>query len=186
MESEKKSSPFSFFMNYGWYKKYLLPGFIAQSVLIAGRNGRELVEYFSQYGPTGGLMGMGLTFVLWAALFALSFEFARAFKAYDYRTFFEKLIGPFWFVYEIAFIILLCLIMGVVGAASGSILRDYFGFPEMLGSGIFLVLVGFLTYSGEGHRDRPFLVVHVLYIVHYLPVHCLTKFALLMKILRKV
>ncbi len=79
-------------MNYGWYKKYLLPGFIAQSVLVAARygTGRELVEYFGQYGPTGGLMGMGLTFVLWAALFALSFEFARVFKAYDYRTFFES------------------------------------------------------------------------------------------------
>lgn len=92
---------------------------------------------------------MGLTFVIWAALFALSFEFARAFKAYDYRTFFEKLIGPFWLVYEIAFIVLLCIIMGVVGAASGSILRDYFGLPPMVGSGIFLVAVGFLTYSGS-------------------------------------
>ncbi len=36
-------------------------------------------------------MGMGLTAVLWAVLFALSFEFARVFKAYDYRNFFEKL-----------------------------------------------------------------------------------------------
>ncbi len=151
MENEKKSSPLGFFMNYGWYKKYLLPGFIAQSVLIAGGygTGRELVEYFGQYGPTGGLMGMGLTFVLWAALFALSFEFARVFKAYDYRTFFERLIGKGWIVYEIAFIVLLCLIMGVVGAASGSILRDSFGLPPMVGSAIFLVFVAYLTYSGS-------------------------------------
>lgn len=151
MENEKKGGPLSFFMNYGWYKKYLLPGFIAQSVLVAGGygTGRELVEYFGQYGPTGGLMGMGLTFVLWAALFALSFEFARVFKAYDYRTFFEKLIGPGWIIYEIAFIVLLCLIMGVVGAASGSILRDSFGLPPLVGSGIFLVFVAYLTYSGS-------------------------------------
>ncbi|NLK18934.1 MAG: hypothetical protein GX310_04000 [Synergistaceae bacterium] len=171
MESEKKSSTFSFFMNYSWYKKYLLPGFVAQSVLIAGGygTGRELVEYFSQYGPTGGLMGMGLTFVLWAALFALSFEFARAFKAYDYRTFFEKLIGPFWFVYEIAFIVLLCIIMGVVGAASGSILRDYFGLPDMVGSGIFLVSVGILTYSGSKAIEVALswwsYVLYIVYIV---------------------
>ncbi len=151
MENEKKSSPLGFFMNYSWYKKYLLPGFIAQSVLIAGGygTGRELVEYFGQYGPTGGLMGMGLTFVLWAALFALSFEFARVFKAYDYRTFFERLIGKGWIIYEIAFIVLLCLIMGVVGAASGSILRDSFGLPPIVGSGIFLVCVAYLTYSGS-------------------------------------
>jgi len=151
MENEKKSSSLGFFMNYSWYKKYLLPGFIAQSVLIAGGygTGRELAEYFGQYGPTGGLMGMGLTFVLWAALFAISFEFARVFKAYDYRTFFERLIGKGWIIYEIAFVVLLCLIMGVVGAASGSILRDSFGLPPIVGSGIFLVCVAYLTYSGS-------------------------------------
>jgi uncharacterized membrane protein YkvI len=151
MAEEKKKNILTFFMDYGWYKKYLLPGFIAQSVLIAGGygTGRELVEYFVQYGPTGGLMGMGLTTVLWAALFALSFEFARVFKAYDYRTFFEKLIGPGWMVYEAAFIVLLFLIMGVVGAASGSILRDSFGLPPLVGSGLFLVCVAYLTYSGS-------------------------------------
>lgn len=151
MEKEKKRNIFTFFMEYDWYKKYLLPGFVAQSVLIAGGygTGRELVEYFVQYGPTGGLMGMGLTFVLWAALFALSFEFARVFKAYDYRTFFEKLIGKGWILYEIAFIVLLFLIMGVVGAASGSILRDSFGVPPLAGSGIFLLFVAYLTFSGS-------------------------------------
>ncbi len=151
MEKEKKKSFLTFFMDYGWYKKYLLPGFIAQSVLVAGGygTGRELVEYFVQYGPTGGLMGMGLTFAIWAAFFALTFEFARVFKAYDYRTFFEKLIGKGWILYEIAFIGLLFLIMGVVGAASGSILRDSFGLPPLLGSGIFLFFVAWLTFSGS-------------------------------------
>ena len=151
MAEEKKKSILTFFMEYGWYKKYLLPGFIAQSVLIAGGygTGRELVEYFVQYGPTGGLWGMGLTTVLWISLFALSFEFARAFKAYDYRSFFQNLIGPAWVVYEIAFIVLLFLIMGVVGAASGSILKDTLGVPKLVGSGLFLVCVAYLTYSGS-------------------------------------
>jgi uncharacterized membrane protein YkvI len=151
MAEGKKKNILTFFMDYDWYKKYLLPGFIAQSVLIAGGygTGRELVEYFAQYGPTGGLMGMGLTTVLWAVFFALSFEFARVFRAYDYRTFFEKLIGKGWIAYEIAFIVLLFLIMGVVGAASGSILRDTFGLPPLAGSALFLVLVAYLTYSGS-------------------------------------
>jgi uncharacterized membrane protein YkvI len=151
MAEEKKKNFLTFFMNYDWYKKYLLPGFIAQSVMIAGGygTGRELVEYFVQYGPTGGLMGMGLTTVLWAVFFALSFEFARVFKAYDYRSFFEKLIGKAWVLYEAAFIVLLFLIMGVVGAASGSILKDSFGLPPLVGSGIFLIFVAYLTYSGS-------------------------------------
>ena len=151
MADDNKHNFFTFFMNYDWYKKYLLPGFIAQSVLVAGGygTGRELVEYFVQFGPTGGLMGMGLTTLLWAVLFALSFEFARVFKAYDYRTFFEKLVGKGWIIYEISFVVLLFLIMGVVGAASGSILRDTFNLPPIIGSGIFLVVVAYLTYSGS-------------------------------------
>ena len=151
MANENKNNIFTFFMNYGWYKKYLLPGFIAQSVLVAGGygTGRELAEYFLQYGPTGGVMGMGLTTVLWAVLFALSFEFARIFKAYDYRTFFEELIGKGWVVYEVSFIVLLLIIMGVVGAASGSILKNTFNLPPIIGSGIFLIIVAYLTYSGS-------------------------------------
>jgi len=47
-----KGNFFSWFMDSSWYKKYLLPGFIAQSVVVAGGygTGRELVEYFGNYG----------------------------------------------------------------------------------------------------------------------------------------
>ena len=40
---------------------YLLPGFIFQSVVIAGGygTGRELVEFFLTQGPLGGLLGIG-------------------------------------------------------------------------------------------------------------------------------
>jgi len=180
MAEEKKKNFLTFFMDYSWYKKYLLPGFIMQSVLIAGGygTGRELVEFFVQYGPTGGLMGMGLTTVLWVALFALSFEFARVFKAYDYRTFFEKLIGPGWIIYEIAFIGLLFLIMGVVGAASGSILRDTFGLPPLLGSGLFLVCVAYLTYSGSKAIEVALSWwSYLLYIVYFIFLYIgLTRF----------
>ncbi|RRD65151.1 YkvI family membrane protein [Fretibacterium sp. OH1220_COT-178] len=150
-QQNQKGSFLTFFMNYDWYKKYLLPGFISQSVLIAGGygTGRELVEYFVQYGPKGGLMGMGLTFLIWAAFFALTYEFARAFRAYDYKTFFKALLGPGWIAYEIAFVVLLFLIMGVVGAASGSILKDSLGVPSLIGSGIFLLSVAYLTFNGS-------------------------------------
>ena len=168
---DKKGGFLTFFMNYDWYKKYLLPGFISQSVLIAGGygTGRELVEYFIQYGPTGGIMGMGLTFLLWAALFALSYEFARVFKAYDYRTFFKALLGRGWFLYEIAFIVLLFIIMGVVGAASGSILRDSLGVPSLVGSGIFLLSVAYLTFNGSKTIEVALSWwSYVLYVVYFI------------------
>ena len=46
----------------GLLKRYLLPGFIFQSVVIAGGygTGRELAEFFLPYGPKGGLLAMML------------------------------------------------------------------------------------------------------------------------------
>ena len=98
------------FLKSSFFKRYLLPGFVFQSVVIAGGygTGRELVEYFLKFGPLGGLLGMLLiTTVMWSIVLAVTFEFSRIFRAYDYRTFFKKLIGPFWFIYEIIYILFL-------------------------------------------------------------------------------
>jgi len=142
----------AWFMESNAYKKYLLPGFISQSVIIAGGygTGRELVEYFAQYGPTGGLMGMFfVTIVLWAVVYAASFEFARVFRSYDYRTFFNRLLGRGWVLYEICYLLLLLLVLGVVGAAAGSILKDTFGIHPIVGSAILLILIAVLAYWGS-------------------------------------
>lgn len=146
-----KGNFFSWFMDSSWYKKYLLPGFIAQSVVVAGGygTGRELVEYFGNYGPTGGLMGMVfVTVVLWALVFAVSYEFARTFEAYDYRSFFKALLGPGWVLYEICYIVLLLLVLAVVAATSGAIFLESFGLPSMAGAGLFLLGIALLTYWG--------------------------------------
>jgi len=152
MNNEQKTSAFTWFLGKPWYKKYLLPGFIAQSVVVAGGygTGRELVEYFVNYGPTGGLMGMFfVTIVLWALVFAVSYEFARSFKAYDYRSFFKTLLGPGWVLYEICYIVLLLIVLGVVAATSGAIFLESFGLPFMAGAGLFLLGVVALTYWGS-------------------------------------
>ena len=60
--------------NSSFFKKYLLPGFIFQSVIIAGGygTGRELGEYFMQYGPLGGILGMFLvTMIIWGIMSTL-------------------------------------------------------------------------------------------------------------------
>jgi len=138
-------------MESSTFKKYLLPGFVSQSVIIAGGygTGRELVEYFAQYGPTGGLMGMVISIVLWAVVYAASFEFARVFKAHDYRTFFRNLLGRGWVLYEICYLLLLFLVLGVVGAGAGSILRDSFGIPSIVGATVFLIFIAVLAYWGS-------------------------------------
>jgi uncharacterized membrane protein YkvI len=150
-EKKEKKGGLSWFMGSSWYKKYLLPGFIAQSVVVAGGygTGRELVEYFANYGSLGGIMGMFfVTVVLWALVYAVSYEFARSFKAYDYRSFFKALLGPGWVLYEICYIVLLLLVLGVVAATSGALFLESFGMPFMAGAGIFLAGVALLTYWG--------------------------------------
>ena len=43
-----------------WFRRYLLPGLVFQSICIAGGygTGRELAEFFLRFGPAGGLLGM--------------------------------------------------------------------------------------------------------------------------------
>jgi uncharacterized membrane protein YkvI len=134
------------------FKKYFLPGFVFQSVVIAGGygTGRELIEYFLQYGPLGGILGMFLvTTLIWSLVLAVTFEFSRKFKAYDYRTFFKKLLGPFWPVFEVLYLALLFLVLAVIGSAAGVILKDNFGLPYLLGVCLMLAAVGFLTFKGR-------------------------------------
>lgn len=145
------------FLHSSFFKKYLLPGFVFQSVVIAGGygTGRELVEYFLNYGPLGGLLGMLLiTTVIWSVLLAVTFEFSRMFRAYDYRTFFMKLLGPFWFVFEILYLILLFIVLAVIGSAAGVLLRDNFGLPYLIGVIIILAAIGFLTFKGSGLIEK--------------------------------
>ncbi|MCP2604573.1 hypothetical protein NLC29_00255 [Candidatus Aminicenantes bacterium AH-873-B07] len=145
------------FLNSSFFKKYLLPGFIFQSVVIAGGygTGRELVEFFLNYGPLGGLLGMLLiTTIMWSLILILTFEFSRVFRAYDYRTFFIKLLGSMWFLFEIIYFILLFIVLAVIGSAAGVLLRDNFGLPYMVGVGIMLGAIGFLTFKGSNLIEK--------------------------------
>ncbi len=52
------------------FRRYLLPGLVFQSVVIAGGYGtvRELVEFFLSEGPLAGLYGIAVTTVIWSAV----------------------------------------------------------------------------------------------------------------------
>jgi uncharacterized membrane protein YkvI len=134
------------------FQNYFMPGFIFQSVVIAGGygTGRELVEYFLNYGPRGGLLGMlTVTTVIWSFMLALSFEFARISRAYDYRTFFNNLLGRFWIIFEVLYFILLCIVLAVIGSAAGVLIRDNFHLPYMAGVALTMAIIGFLAFKGS-------------------------------------
>jgi uncharacterized membrane protein YkvI len=134
-----------------WFQRFLLPGFVFQSLIIAGGygTGRELVEFFLQYGPVGGLLGMLLpTTLLMSLICVIAFELARLTKSYDYRSFLRQLLGRFWVLYEIGYLAAVLLILAVIGAAAGAILTETFGVQGSAGTIILLIAIALLVFKG--------------------------------------
>jgi len=133
------------------FRKYFLPGFIFQSVVIGGgyATGRELVEFFFASGPLGGVFGLLVAGLVFGLVLAVGFEFARVTGAYDYRQFCRALLGRAWVLFEIAFVMLLLLILSVIGSASGELVHSNFGLPPLVGTFGLMVSIGLLTFWGS-------------------------------------
>jgi len=116
--------------------RLLLPGLAFQAVLIGGgyATGRELVSFYLSSGPLGGLLSMGVTAVIWSFTMMVVLEIARRYNIHDYRSFFQKLIGPGWIAFEVAYIALLIVVLSIVGAAAGEIIADIAGLPKIVGT----------------------------------------------------
>ena len=129
---------------------YLVPGAVFQSVLIGGGygTGRENIEFFTQHGGVGGVLAIAVATLSVAVVFALTLALAVRFNAFEYRRFFQTLLGRGWFVFEILAMILFVLVLGVLGAAAGSITRAELGLPP--GVGIFVMLVAVVTMTFFG------------------------------------
>lgn len=104
------------------FQKYFVPGIVFQSLVIAGGygTGRELVEFFLEYGTVGGLLGITcVSLTVWSVICAVTFVFARKFGTFDYKSLFEKLLGRAWPVYEVCYFALILLILAVVASSAG-------------------------------------------------------------------
>lgn len=140
----------------GFLRRVLLPGFVFQSVVIAGGygTGRELAEFFLMEGPVGGLLAMLVSTLLWSLVCAVTYELARVTKSFDYRTFFQGLLGPGWVLYELAYLVFMLLILAVIAAASGSLLEETFGLPYWVGVVGIMGAVGVLVLGGSGTIEK--------------------------------
>ena len=145
-------------MKAPWFRRYLLPGLVFQSAVIAGGygTGRENVEFFLSIGPTPGLAAMALSTAIWSAVCAVTFELARQFRSYEYRTFFKRLLGPSWVLFEVTYVLLTLLVLAVIGAAAGSIVDETFGLPYALGVIVALGAVALLLFYGSVAIERFF------------------------------
>ena len=155
------------------YRRYLLPGFIFQSVVIAGGygTGRELVEFFLSQGPLGGLLALLVSTVVFSAVAMVTYEFARIHQTYDYRRFFGQLLGRGWVLFEVSYVILMVIVLAVVGAAAGAIMEETFGVGYWMGVGGVMVAVGVLAFGGNPLIEFFFslwsFVLYAVYVIFF-------------------
>src|SRR5262245_960677 len=141
-----------------WFQRFVLPGFAFKAVVIGGgyATGRELAEFFLPSGPSGGLLAILLAMVVWSGVCALTFMFARVMGAFGYGTFFQRLLGPFWIAFEIAYLLFIILILAVFGAAADEIGAATFGLPRIAGSVALVGAIAAVTAYGNAAVERLF------------------------------
>lgn len=135
--------------NKKWtWKDYFLPGFIFQSVVIGGGYGTgiEIARYFGIHGLAGGILGLMITMSVWSLLCAVTFEFVRIFQTFDYHSMMCALLGRAGWLYEICYLILLLIVLGLINATAGQMFQDLLGLPSWTGkiclsAGIILLVV---------------------------------------------
>lgn len=149
-----------------WFQRVLLPGFAFKAVVIGGgyATGRELAEFFLPLGPWGGVIGMLLAAAIWSIVCAVTFLFARATGSLNYRDFFHELLGPGWWAYEIAFVLMLIIILAVFGAAAGAVGHALFGWPPIIGT--LLLVAGIAGFAALGNEAVEALFKYVSFLLY--------------------
>ncbi len=139
----------------GGFGRYVLPGVIMQSVLIGGgyATGREIVEYGARLGSLGWISGLTALFGF-SFLSFLTFELARVFKVYDYRSLVKQVAWKFWFLFEIVYVVLGMIVIAVMASATGEIVEQTLGVDYWVGVGAITVVVGILNFYGRHLIER--------------------------------
>lgn len=133
------------------FRVLIIPSAVFLSVLFGASygSGREVVEFVSSNGPTGGLVAIATLITTHTLLLILSFEIARLFKAYDYVSFFKVLLRRGWFLYEIVILVGLAIALSITTTVGGTVLEDHFGINARIGSLVILGLIVVLNYYGR-------------------------------------
>jgi uncharacterized protein len=149
--------------------RLIVPGLVIMAVMVGGgyATGRELVEFFISKGPLTALAGLALT-ALWISTAAMvSFELARRYQAFDYRSFCRIFIGPFAALFEAGYYALLLLVLSVVSAAAGKLLAEMAGIPEVANSILFMAAVAFVVYFGNSFIEKVISIWSIIFYATY-------------------
>lgn len=110
--------------------------------------GREIVEFILQYGNVAfySLAIIGVSFFI---LIFLSIEIARKHKAYNYRAWAKVLLGKYWFIIDILFIILAAIAIAVVSSGASNLIREHISINLILCNVLIFIVIGFVIFFGE-------------------------------------
>jgi uncharacterized membrane protein YkvI len=130
--------------------KCVSPGFVLMSVLIGGgfATGREIVQYGGQYGARGWIVGLSIALVF-SIICMVSFEIARKYKAYDYRSHLKVYAGPLSILYDIIYFVSSLLVMSVMASATGTILETTLNTPYYVGVIVIIVISAIINFFGK-------------------------------------
>ena len=151
------------------FKRQILPGLAFKAVVIGGgySTGRELAEFFMPSGPWGGLAGMLLAMLIWSIVGILTFLFARAVRAVDYRGFFSSLLGPCAIAFDLAYFPYIVLVLSVFAAAAGAVGAALLGWPALYGSLCLMAGIALFTTFGNESVEGLFKGVSVFLYATY-------------------
>ena len=154
----------------GW-TRFLIPGFLFQSVTIGGGygTGAEIAQYFGASGLVGGLLSAATTLVIWSVMCAITFEFVRLYKTYDYGSMMKELLGKAGFLYDILYYVMMFIVLGVLNATAGSMVAALTGWTQWIGIAILAVGVIFLVFKGTEMIEKVLsfwsYVLYAVYII---------------------
>ena len=151
------------------FNRWILPGLGVKAVVIGGgyATGRELAEFFLSSGPWGGLYAILFATLLFSVFCSLTFVLARRLATYDYRSFFKRLLGPVWPLFELSYLLFVVLILAVYGAAAGAIGNAVFAAPEWVGTVTLAAGIAGVVAFGNRAVERLFRdVSYYLYAVY--------------------
>ncbi len=160
------------------FLRYLVPGFVFQSVVIGGGygTGAEITAYFAKKGMAGGLLAMLVTLVVWSVICAITFAFAQTFRTFDYRSMMVRLLGRFSMLYELCYIAMMLMVLGVINATAGRMVESLTGLHASTGVLFLSVCIVLLVTAGTQAVEKALSlwswVLYAVYALFLLLVFC--------------
>ena len=162
---DKNKMPVAVGVAFVWFTTQFGGGFAS---------GAQLVQYFVAFG-IWALITPILAQAIGAVFQWYGLRFAKLHDAYDYRTFNNKFYGKFAPIfsnlYEIVYILLLCLAPSVAFATGGSTMQSLTGIPYMACTLIIGLFIFFVTIFGTDFVRKAASTLSVIIIAGLLIVY---------------